>query len=147
MNSATANASIAETIAALTTSAGNCAILDLLSASSAQTIPVPTNFTSRATTAGANGSIRMADAALLAAGTSLAQSVAITSADWSSFGIAILGSGSGVAAAHSSQVPEQVLYNYSDPTILHVSQVVIQVLRTVTTQTGHVRFNMPMMGR
>jgi hypothetical protein len=40
-----------------------------------------------------------------------------------------------------------VLYNYSDPTILHVSQVVIQVLRTVTTQTGHVRFNMPMMGR
>ena len=132
-NKASADSSTTETIAALTTGADNCRVLDFLHASSSQTIPVPADFTSRATTANANGSIRLADASIAKAGTTSAQSVAITSANWASFGIAILGSGSGVSAVRSSQNVLQVLESYSDPTNIRASQVVLQVLRSVAT--------------
>jgi hypothetical protein len=154
-NKASGNSSTTETVAALTTSADQCVIIDCLSADSAQNPPVPSDYTSRVLNNNSNISVRVADGTALGAGTTTAVSITISSANWTSFGIAVLGSGSGANSeratqvvqqalesytnatnARATQVVQQALESYTNPTSARATQVVIQVLRSVVDASG-----------
>lgn len=135
-NKNAANSSTTETIASLTSSADNSLIIGVMTASTSQTIPTPTNWTQRAVLANANTSYEVVVGSALKSGSATdAISVTIASANWASFGIEILGSGTGIDNTRASQTAVQALETYSDATETRASQVVQQVLETYSDAT------------
>lgn len=126
-NKAGAAASTTLTIAAITTTVDNCRIIDILLTAAGQTIPIPPDFTTRANSS-SGGGYRWADGALGKAGTTPAVSVAVTSTDWNSYGIALKGSGAGTSPVRATQVAKQVIEGYTDSNTVRATQVTKQVI-------------------
>lgn len=140
-NKANADSSSQVTIAALTTGADNCEIVDFITTSTNQTIPTPIGMTTRLTSQGGNGSMRISDGQMGKAGATEAESFPITSDNWVTFGIAILGSGTGTTpnarvTSVSAQVLEAQPLSENNVRVTSVSQ---QVLEAQPASENHVR--------
>lgn len=155
---ATADASTTVTTGALVTTADNSLCLNLIFASTSQTIPLPDDRTSIFSNASGNGSTRVAYGQVgLSGSTTDSPSVTITAANWISFTIEVLGTGVGssemratedvttalesystpIMPARSTQVSEIVMETYSVPIMQAlVTEVVCLVLRSVSSVTA-----------
>ena len=106
---ATANASTTVTTNAITTTADNSLVLNILHTSTNQTIPLVADRTNITNVATADGSTRQCFGQVGISGSVTDNpSVTVTSANWVSFTIEVLGTGTGTAAAERvSQVVQE----------------------------------------
>lgn len=138
-NSADANASTTLTVASLTTTSDNSLIVDIYLASNSQTLGTPSGYTQRAVLANANTSYAMNAAPANKAGAIDAVSLAVTSSNWVSFGIELLGSGAGADNTRATQVVVTDIETYSDAIEVRASQVVAEAIESYSTPILEVR--------
>jgi hypothetical protein len=130
-NKATANASTTATAASLISTANNSLEIAYIGVSNNNSPPLPTSFATATNASNGNGGYRLCYGTIFVSG-SIGDSISdtIVSANWATFAIELLGSGS------PSGEPQN-----------RYTGVCLQVLRSTNVQSGHTRFNMPMLGR